>query len=77
MSMVHELVKADVIFFMNGEKGINFNLKKNIEYHHSLRSGPKLVIPYEQSNQGISGGISNYFFHDIFLSALEHMQWAQ
>ena len=47
---------------MNGEKGINFNLKKNIEYHHSLRSCPKLVIPYEQYNQGIS----NYFFHDIF-----------
>ena len=53
-------------FFMKGEKGINLNLKKNLEYLHriyeSLRSGPKLVIPYEQSNQGIS----NYFFHDNF-----------
>ena len=60
---------------MNGKKGINFNLKKNLEYLHriyeSLRSGPKGVIPYEQSNQGIS----NYFFHENFLSALEHMQW--
>ena len=28
MSLVHELVRADVIFFVNGEKGINFNLKK-------------------------------------------------
>ena len=54
-------------FFMNGEKGINFNLKKNLEYlqriYESLRSGPKLVIPNEQSNQGIS----NYFFHENFL----------
>ena len=32
----------------------------------------KLVISYEQSNQGIT----NYFFHDImFLCALGHMQW--
>ena len=39
------------IFFVNGEEGIIFNLKKNIELLHriyeSLRSGPKLVIPYE------------------------------
>ena len=67
------MVKADAIFFMNGgEKGINFNLKKNLHrIYKSLRSGPKLVIPYEQSNQGIS----YYFFLDIFLSALEHIQW--
>ena len=69
------MVKADAIFFMNGEKGVNFNLKKNLEYLHriykSLRTGPKRVIPFEQSNQGIS----SYFFHDNFLSALEHMQW--
>ena len=63
------------IFFVNGEEGIIFNLKKNIELLHriyeSLRSGPKLVIPYEQSNQGIT----NYFFHDImFLCTLGHMQ---
>ena len=40
--------------------------------NESLISGPKLVIPYEQSNQGIT----NFFFHDImFLCALGHMQW--
>ena len=31
MSIVHELGRADDIFFVNGEKGINFNLKKNVE----------------------------------------------
>ena len=32
MSIVHELGKAeDIFFFVNGEKGINFNLKKNVE----------------------------------------------
>ena len=69
-------VEQTMFFFVNGEKGINVNLKKNIEQldriYESLRSGPKLVIPYEQSNQGIS----NYFFHDImFLCALGLMQW--
>ena len=76
MNIVHELVRVDVISFVNGEKGINFNLKKNIEklyrIYESPRSGPKLVIPCEQSNHGIT----NYFFHDImFLCALGHMQW--
>ena len=31
MSMVHELGRAEDNFFLNGEKGNNFNLKKNIE----------------------------------------------
>ena len=31
MNIVHKLVRVDVIFFVNGEKGITLNLKKNIE----------------------------------------------
>ena len=31
MSIVHELGRAEDIFFVNGEKGINFNLKKKVE----------------------------------------------
>ena len=31
MSIVHEQGRAEDIFFVNGEKGINFNLKKNAE----------------------------------------------
>ena len=76
MNIVHKLVRVDVNFFVNGEKGNNLNLKKNIEQlrriYENPRSGPKLVILYEQSNQGIT----NYFSHDIiFLCALGHMQW--
>ena len=31
MSIVHEMGRAEDFFFVNGEKGINFNLKKNVE----------------------------------------------
>ena len=62
MSIVHELARVDVIFFVNGEKGINFNIELLQRIYESTRSDPKLVIPYEQSNQGFT----NYFFHDIF-----------
>ena len=52
-------------FFVNGEKGINFNLKKTLNSFTGFMkvSDPvrlKLVISYEQSNQGIT----IYFFHE-------------
>ena len=31
MSIVHEMGRAEDLFFVNGEKGIKFNLKKNVE----------------------------------------------
>ena len=74
MSIVHT---HDFFLCVNGEKGINFNLKKTLNSFTGFMkvSDPvrsKLVISYEQSNQGIT----NYFFHDImFLCALGHMQW--
>ena len=64
--------------FMKVSKGAKIRNRYNQVPHltqdtnESLISGPKLVIPYEQSNQGIT----NFFFHDImFLCALGHMQW--